>query len=54
MAEKKRVIVAGATGMIGRVVSKRLVERGYELIVFSRDPDAAREKVHGSAYLRGY
>ena len=48
MTEKKRVIVAGATGMIGRVVSKRLVERDYELLVFSRNPITARETVPGA------
>ncbi len=49
MAEQKRVILAGATGMIGREVSKRLLQRGYELVVFSRDATTAREIVPGAA-----
>lgn len=35
--------------MIGSAVSQRLLERGYELIVFSRDSVAARETVPGAA-----
>lgn len=39
--------------MIGSAVSKRLLEQGYELIVFSRDPNAARETVPGAVeYLQ--
>jgi len=49
ISRKKRVVVAGATGNIGKALSKRLVERGYELVVFSRNPDAARESVPGAA-----
>ncbi len=53
MDEKKRVVVTGATGMIGRSLCQRLLERGYDLSVFSRDPEAAREKVPGaSEYIR--
>jgi len=32
---KKRVVVAGATGTIGKALSKRLIESSYELVVFS-------------------
>ncbi|HXZ05108.1 MAG TPA: NAD-dependent epimerase/dehydratase family protein [Ktedonobacteraceae bacterium] len=32
---KKRVVVAGATGNIGKTLCKRLIERGYDLVVFS-------------------
>jgi uncharacterized protein (TIGR01777 family) len=45
---KKRVVVAGATGTIGKALSKRLLEQGYELVVISRNPDSAREKVPGA------
>lgn len=31
--KKKRVVVAGATGNIGKALCKRLIERGYELVV---------------------
>ena len=49
MSGAKRVIVTGATGLIGKEVCKRLRERGYAVVVFSRDRDAAREKVPGAA-----
>ena len=49
MAAGKRVIVTGATGLIGREVCKELIARGYEVVVFSRNPDSARAKVPGAA-----
>ena len=49
MAAGKRVIVTGATGLIGKEVCKGLIARGYDVVVFSRDPDAARSKVPGAA-----
>lgn len=51
--ETKRIVMTGATGMIGCEVSRRLIERGYELVVLSRNPERAKEKVPGAAaYLR--
>jgi uncharacterized protein (TIGR01777 family) len=49
MAEQKRAVVVGATGLIGKAVSTRLLERGYELTVFSRDPAKAREALPGAS-----
>src|SRR5215467_15887674 len=49
MTEPKRVIVTGATGLIGSSLCQELVQRGYELVVFSRDPAAARAKIPGAA-----
>ncbi len=49
MAEGKRVIVTGATGLIGKETCKQLIAKGYEVVVFSRDPDSARTKVPGAA-----
>jgi uncharacterized protein len=46
---KKRVVVVGATGTIGKALSKRLIESGYELVIFSRNPESARERVPGAA-----
>lgn len=40
-----RVTVTGATGLIGRAVVDRLLERGDEVTVLSRDPQRAREKL---------
>jgi uncharacterized protein len=49
MPDKKRIVVAGATGMIGSALSRRLIEKGYSLVVFTRSPDAARITVPGAA-----
>ncbi len=49
MVTGKRVIVTGATGLIGKEVCKGLIARGYEVVVFSRNPDSARAKVPGAA-----
>ena len=54
MDEKKRVVVTGATGMIGRPLCQRLLERGYDLTVFSRNPEAARETVPGASEYIGW
>lgn len=45
----KRVVVTGATGTIGKLLCQTLLERGYEVTVFSRDPQAARTKVPGAS-----
>lgn len=39
-----RVIITGGTGLIGRELSKELLDAGHEVIVLSRHPEA-REKV---------
>lgn len=49
MAEMKRVVITGATGLIGRRLCQRLKERGYAVVVFSRDPNAARQQLPGMA-----
>jgi uncharacterized protein len=49
MAAGERVVVTGATGLIGKAVCKELIARGYEVVVFTRDPGAARSKVPGAA-----
>lgn len=49
MADGKRVIVTGATGMIGKALCRRLMERGHQVVVFSRDPPAARRTLPGAA-----
>ncbi|MEJ2273418.1 MAG: NAD(P)H-binding protein [Woeseiaceae bacterium] len=38
---KKRILLAGATGYIGRAVAAELLDRGHELIAIVRDPAAA-------------
>jgi NAD dependent epimerase/dehydratase family enzyme len=49
MADTKRVVVTGATGMIGRTLCKELIARGYQVVAFSRDPQKARRSVPGAA-----
>lgn len=49
MTEAKRVIVTGATGMIGSYLCQDLIQQGYAVVVFSRDPVAARMTVPGAA-----
>ena len=48
MAEQQRVIVTGATGLIGKALCRRLIEKGYAVVVFSRDPEKARQAVPGA------
>ncbi len=45
MNEKKRVVLTGATGFIGGAVAGQLLGKGYELIIFSRNPQEAKEKI---------
>jgi uncharacterized protein (TIGR01777 family) len=49
MVGAKRVIVIGATGLIGGALCRALLDRGDEVVVFSRDPEAARARVPGAA-----
>lgn len=49
MATSKRVVLVGATGLIGKRLAEHLLQRGYELVVFSRDPIKARRKTPGAA-----
>ncbi len=49
MADPKRVIVTGATGLIGKAVCKELRAQGYQMVVFSRDPQKAGRVVPGAA-----
>lgn len=45
----KRVVITGATGLIGGTVARMLAERGAAITVFSRDPEAARKTLPGMA-----
>lgn len=49
MQTAKRIIVTGATGLIGSSLCQELIQRGYAVVVFSRDPLAAQAKVPGAA-----
>ncbi len=53
MSNDKRIILTGATGMIGARLFPALCERGYQVVIFSRSPDSARAKLPGAAaYVR--
>lgn len=49
MSNSKRVILTGATGLIGRRLFAALTGRGHDVVVFSRSPDAARAALPGAA-----
>ncbi len=50
MTTAKKIIVTGATGMIGRALCRRLIARGDTVTIFSRRPDAARVAIPGAAH----
>jgi uncharacterized protein (TIGR01777 family) len=49
MSDQKRVVVTGATGLIGRPLCAHLCERGYAVTIFSRSTDKARQTLPGMA-----
>ncbi len=48
MADNKRIVVTGATGLIGKALCKALQVDGYDVVVFARDPEQARRAVPGA------
>ena len=45
----KKIVITGATGLIGRKIAKRLIERGDEVIIFSRSIEKAMRSVPNAA-----
>lgn len=41
----KRIIITGATGLIGSSIAAKLINRGDEVIVFSRSPERAKTEI---------
>jgi uncharacterized protein (TIGR01777 family) len=50
----KRVIITGATGFIGRALSERLVETGYDVVGLSRDPERGRQLLGDRITILGW
>jgi uncharacterized protein len=49
MADTRRVIVTGATGLIGKRLCEQLRSKGYQIVIFSRDPQRAQCALPGAA-----
>lgn len=43
----KRIVISGATGFIGKVLCRQLVEGGFEVVGLSRNPDKGSELLPG-------
>ncbi|NJK81962.1 MAG: TIGR01777 family protein [Chloroflexaceae bacterium] len=54
MSESTRIVVTGATGTIGSRLSAALVQRGYQVTVFSRRPDKAVQIVPSATNYVGW
>lgn len=44
----KKIIITGATGLIGKKISRLLIDRGDKVVIFSRSPQKAAEAVPGA------
>jgi uncharacterized protein (TIGR01777 family) len=50
MPDKQKIIVVGATGQIGSALCERILrDSTYDLVIFSRTPEKARESIPGAA-----
>ena len=49
MPTPKRIVITGATGQIGRPLSRSMIGAGHEVVVLTRDPERARTAVPGAA-----
>lgn len=48
----KKVIITGATGLIGKRVTEILKEKGYFVTVFTRNPANASESLHADEFVQ--
>src|SRR5262245_9548023 len=44
----QKIVITGATGLIGAAIARRLVERGDRVIAFSRNPEQAKRELPAS------
>lgn len=49
MTTPKRIILTGATGLIGTKLFQALTQRGDAVVIFSRSPERARQALPGAA-----
>ena len=48
-----KIIITGATGLIGKNISSELIKKGEEVIVFTRNAEDAKTKVpNASLYVK--
>jgi len=45
MGRSRRILVTGATGFIGRAITRELTEAGYEVVALSRQPSKASDLI---------
>ncbi len=45
MNNAKRILITGATGFIGRKLSSRLIEAGYQVTALSRNPEKTKSRL---------
>lgn len=45
---KRRIIISGATGFLGKKISKKLIETGDDVVVLSRSPENAKKIIFGA------
>jgi uncharacterized protein len=46
----KKIIITGATGLIGKNISSELLKRGEEIIVFTRNVEEAKAKIPNASF----
>jgi uncharacterized protein (TIGR01777 family) len=49
-----RIVIAGASGFVGRALVRELAHAGYETVALSRDPEAARRRLPEGIVIAGW
>jgi uncharacterized protein len=49
MSDSKRIVASGVTGLIGKTLCKELLQKGYELVVVTRDISSAQKSLPGAS-----